>query len=197
MRDSEIFLNGPGPNLQKQLIKNSWMTDNYVSEWWEDFHYLNSRAALMFGTSIYISDNINAPKTSQATRAANLIYLMIKYREEMDTFEPLRLRNTVPICAWQYERLFNATRIPGVETDKMHFVKRTEHVIIIHKGNFYKMKIMLDGEILRAADILKQVENILELGEEFVGNLFQIKNNFLPIKVTTPNLCLVRNTLQL
>ena len=28
----------------------------------------------------------------------------------------LLVNNTVPLCSWQYERQFNTTRIPGIET---------------------------------------------------------------------------------
>lgn len=176
LKDAEEFKKGPGKRLQDKLVKNSWLADNYVSDWWEKNHYLNSRGALMYGTSVYISDNVNSPTNSQSARAANLIHVMINYRENMENFEPIRLRNIVPICQWQYERLFNTTRKPGVEKDELYHIDKTDYVVVIHKGIFYKLKFMHENTFLNAAEIKKQIDEILsskyEAGEEkFVASL--------------------------
>lgn len=168
LKDAEEFQKGPGKNLQSKLVKNSWINDNYVSDWWENFHYLNSREALMYGTSVYISDNVNSPTTSQSARAANLIHLMINYRENMKNFEPIRLRNIVPICQWQYERLFNTTRKPGAEKDELYHSEKSDYVVVIHKGIFYELKFIHEETFLNAAEIKKQIDEILTVKNEKV-----------------------------
>lgn len=29
------------------------------------------------------------------------------------------VQGMVPLCSWQYERLFNTARVPGIETDRI------------------------------------------------------------------------------
>lgn len=29
------------------------------------------------------------------------------------------VQGMVPLCSWQYERLFNTVRVPGIETDRI------------------------------------------------------------------------------
>jgi carnitine O-palmitoyltransferase 1 len=131
----------------------------------------------MYGTSVYISDNVNSPTTSQSARAANLIYVMINYRENMKNFEPIRLRNIVPICQWQYERLFNTTRKPGAEIDELYHVEKSDHVVVIHKGSFYKLNFVHADSYLNAAEIKKQIDEILNAKsdetscEKFISSL--------------------------
>lgn len=177
LKEAELFQKGPAKKLQNKLVKNSWTADNYVSEWWENVHYLQSRDALMYGTSVCITDNINSPTSSQSARAANLTYIMMQYRENMKSFDPLRLRELIPICAWQYERLFNTTRIPGIEKDTMYHVEKSDYVVVIYKGIFYKLQVIHNESFLNSAEIQKQIEQILatkndeKSSEKFISSL--------------------------
>lgn len=155
------FENGIGKSLQKELLFKSWFKDNYVSDWWESFHYLKDRNALMYGTSIYISDNINSPTNSQSARAANLVFTMIQYRENMASFNPIYLREDVPICVAQYLRMFNTTRIPGVEIDHIMHRETSDYIAVIHKGKFYKLVVMIKNIPLNSAEIEHQINEIL------------------------------------
>jgi carnitine O-palmitoyltransferase 1, liver isoform len=40
---------------------------------------------------------------------------MLEYKQLLDqeTLKPMMIRGTVPMCMWQYERMFSTTRIPG------------------------------------------------------------------------------------
>lgn len=161
LKDAEEFQKDQGKKLQSKLVKKSWVNDNYVSDAWEEFHYLKNREALMYGTSVYITDNIKTPTNSQSARASNLIYVMINYRENMKNFEPIRLREIVPICVSQYERLFNTTRKPGAEKDEIYHAENSDHVVVIYKGNFYTLKFKIDDIFLNSAEIQTQIEEIL------------------------------------
>lgn len=161
------FKNGIGKKLQRDLIRRSWLKDNYVSEWWEKHHYLNSRESLMYGTNIYMSDNIHAPTTIQSARAANLVKIMIEYRENMFMHDPIRLRNDlVPICVNQYKRLFNTTRIPGIEKDRVDHFKNSHHIAVICKGYFYKVTVIHENVPLNASELEYQIKQILNHANE-------------------------------
>jgi len=56
-----------------------------------------------------------APTPIQASRAAYLIAAILDFKNQLDneTLKPMMIRGTVPMCMWQYERMFSTTRIPG------------------------------------------------------------------------------------
>ena len=67
--------------LQRYLyLKWAW-SDNYVSDWWEEYVYLRGREPLMINSNYYIVDAIfNHPTTSQVSRAANVIHASFAFR---------------------------------------------------------------------------------------------------------------------
>ena len=46
-RLSDDFLASVGPALNSALTKKSWMSTNYVTDWWEEYVYLSSRDSLL------------------------------------------------------------------------------------------------------------------------------------------------------
>lgn len=161
-KDALEFKNTIGETLQRDLIKKWAKSENYVSENWEDYHFLRSRNSLMYGTNIYMTDIINSPTTSQSSRAANLVYIMFKYRDDIFTqkHRPIRIRE-IPICVAPYERLFDTTRVPGIETDKIVHNKNSQHIAVLHKGLFYKLTVYNEDILLNVAEIKIQIEDIL------------------------------------
>lgn len=58
-------------------------------------------------------------------------------------------------------RVFNTTRIPGIECDKMLHLDESNHIAVMHKGNYYKVIIRHKGRLLNAREIQFQFECIL------------------------------------
>lgn len=155
------FQNGVGKKLQLYLHLKSWMSTNYVSDWWEEYVYLRARSSLMVNSNYYgIDALLVCPTDKQTSRAANLIYSSIIFRRQIDRQElkPLMVQNMVPLCSWQYERIFNTTRIPGIETDKLVHLNDSSHVAVYHKGKFYKLTFHHKGRLLEP----KQIEYLLD-----------------------------------
>lgn len=69
------------------------------------------------------------------------------------------LDSLIPLDSWQYQRTFDTTRVPGIETDRVrlfvvfrllglfivfwflkvyHFDNST-HIVALHKGRYYKV----------------------------------------------------------
>lgn len=63
------------------------------------------------------------------------------------------VQGLVPLCSWQYERIFNTVRAPGVETDKIIHYMDSNHIVVIHKGRYFKVIIYYKGRLLRPAEI--------------------------------------------
>ncbi|XP_078041780.1 carnitine O-palmitoyltransferase whd isoform X1 [Augochlora pura] len=167
------FEKGIGVKLQRYLVLKSWWATNYVSDWWEEYVYLRGRSPIMVNSNFYGIDAILMhPTTVQAARAANVIYSCLQYRRliERQELEPILIQGLVPLCSWQYERLFNTTRIPGRETDKLVHYQDSKHIVVYHKGRYFKVPIYHKNRILLPCEIEIQMQQILDdTSEPLVG----------------------------
>lgn len=179
--EAKEFQNGIAKKLQRYLILKSWWSTNYVSDWWEEYVYLRGRSPLMVNSNFYGVDAIFAhPTKNQAARAANVCHLLLQFRRTVDhqELEPILVQGLVPLCSWQYERIFNTVRVPGVEGDKIVHYKDSNHIVVLHKGCYYKMPIYSKGRLLKPCELQYQIEEILnndtekpKEGEEFLAAL--------------------------
>ncbi|XP_049885922.1 carnitine O-palmitoyltransferase 1, liver isoform [Pectinophora gossypiella] len=172
-RLAKEFEEGIAVKLQRYLILKSWWSSNYVSDWWEEYVYLRGRSPLMVNSNFYGTDAILLrPTGNQAARAGTIIHLCLKFRRLIDRqeLEPIMLQNMVPLCSWQYERLFNTVRVPGVETDKIVHYQDCSHVTVLHKGRWFKLIVYSRGRLLNPAEIQVQIQQILDdKSEPLVG----------------------------
>ncbi|CAG4942207.1 unnamed protein product [Colias eurytheme] len=165
--------------LQRYLVLKSWWSSNYVSDWWEEYVYLRGRSPLMVNSNFYGTDTLMRPTSIQAARAGTIIHFCLRFRRliERQELEPIMLQNMVPLCSWQYERLFNTVRVPGVETDKIVHYQDSTHITVYHKGKYFKVIVYSRGRLLNPAEIQIQIQQILDdktepaVGEERVGAL--------------------------
>ncbi|KAI2662447.1 Carnitine O-palmitoyltransferase 1, liver isoform [Labeo rohita] len=127
-----------GPKLQWYLKLKSWWATNY--------------------------DFLNAfPTHLQAARAGNVIHAIMLYRRKLDRaqIKPLMLQSTIPMCSSQYERMFNTSRIPGIETDTVQHMSDSRHIVVYHRGRYFKVWMFYDGRLLLPREIEQQMERIL------------------------------------
>ncbi|XP_065447989.1 carnitine O-palmitoyltransferase 1, liver isoform isoform X6 [Chrysemys picta bellii] len=158
-----------GPKLQWYLKLKSWWATNYVSDWWEEYIYLRGRGPIMVNSNYYAMDFLYVVPTSlQAARAGNVIHATLLYRKKLDRQEikPLMIQNTIPMCSSQYERMFNTSRIPGIETDTIQHMKDSRHIVVYHKGRYFKVWLYHDGRLLKPREIEQQMQRILEDSSE-------------------------------
>ncbi|XP_029951390.1 carnitine O-palmitoyltransferase 1, liver isoform isoform X1 [Salarias fasciatus] len=154
-----------GPRLQWYLKLKSWWASNYVSDWWEEYIYLRGRGPIMVNSNYYAMDFLYVfPTSIQAARAGNAIHAIMLYRRKLDRaqIKPIYLlANKVPLCSAQWERMFNTSRIPGLETDTLQHMNESKHIVVYHKGRFYKVWMFYDGRLLLPREIEQQMERIL------------------------------------
>ncbi|CAH0546637.1 unnamed protein product [Brassicogethes aeneus] len=165
---ADEFQKGIGKKLQRYLVLKSWWSSNYVSDWWEEYVYLRGRSPLMINSNFYGIDAILEHKTKiQAARAASAIYSFLTFRRlvERQELEPIMMQGLVPLCSWQYERIFNTTRIPGIETDKIMHWADSNHIVVYHRGRYFKV-IIYKGRILKPCEIQIQIQQILDDNSE-------------------------------
>ncbi|KAK6051940.1 Choline/Carnitine O-acyltransferase [Cooperia oncophora] len=117
---TEVFRKGVGRRLQRYLTLKSWLSTNYVTDWWEEFVYLRQRSPIMINSNYYGFDTLyEHPTTNQGARAANVTYCALQFRRQVERQEisPFSIspQAKVPFCTMQYERLFNSCRVPGEE----------------------------------------------------------------------------------
>jgi len=78
-----------------------------------------ARAPLSINSNYYGLDHSYwTPTKSQTVRAATTIHHIMNFKRLIDREElpPLVLRNTIPICMAQYERLFSTIRYGILES---------------------------------------------------------------------------------
>lgn len=153
-----------GPRLQWYLKLKSWWASNYVSDWWEEYIYLRGRGPIMVNSNYYAMDFLYVfPTSIQAARAGNAIHAIMLYRRKLDRaqIKPLMLLHTIPMCSAQYERMFNTSRVPGVDTDTLQHMNESKHIAVYHKGRFFKVWMFYDGRLLLPREIEQQMERIL------------------------------------
>lgn len=177
--EAQEFQNGIGKKLQRYLLLKSWWASNYVSDWWEEFVYLRGRTPLMINSNYHSYDVFKLPSNDQTTRAASLIYEMLKWREKLEREEtaPIMVQGLVPLCSNQYKRMYNTARVPGAECDKIEHYEDIEHIVVLCNGCYYKVIIQKGQRLYNANEIKVQLEHILQRnevpshGEKYLGSL--------------------------
>jgi len=167
--DAREFLSKLGPKLQWILQLKSWWAPNYMTDWWEKYVYLMGRDPISINSNYYILDQGNwVPTKKQTARAAGFTSLALLFKSLMDReqLEPLVIRNTIPLCMWQYQRMFATARIPRTDQDIIRNHPGSEHVVVLAKGHFYKVyTVDAHGKQLNVLDLQSQFEWILKDAE--------------------------------
>uniref|UniRef100_A0A8C5AGG8 Carnitine O-palmitoyltransferase 1, muscle isoform n=1 Tax=Gadus morhua TaxID=8049 RepID=A0A8C5AGG8_GADMO len=158
------FRNTSAPQLQRYLLLKSWWATNYVSDWWEEYIYLRGRSPIMVNSNFYVMDLLYiTPTQRQTARAGNVVHAMLQYRRKLERGEhaPLRALGIVPMCSSQMERIFNTTRIPGIETDIVQHLSDRKHLVVYHRGRFFQVWLYTGGRHLLPSELEMQFQRIL------------------------------------
>nr|CAG4638380.1 EOG090X04D9 [Cyclestheria hislopi] len=72
------------------------------------------------------------------------------------------VQGTVPLCSWQYERVFNTTRVPGIETDRIVHLDDSTHIVVYCHGKYFKLCLYHKGRLLRPCELEIQLQRIID-----------------------------------
>uniref|UniRef100_A0A8D1AAX0 carnitine O-palmitoyltransferase n=1 Tax=Sus scrofa TaxID=9823 RepID=A0A8D1AAX0_PIG len=152
-----------GPRLQWYLKLKSWWATNYVSDWWEEYIYLRGRGPLMVNSNYYAMVSPAAPRPAVASsRPCGLPGDPLPRGLLCPSQSPILLGSTVPLCSAQWERMFNTSRIPGEETDTIQHLQDSKHIVVFHRGRYFKVWLYYDGRLLKPREIEQQMQRILD-----------------------------------
>lgn len=142
--EAKEFLSTFGSKLNWVLYLKSWWAPNYHTDWWEKYVYLMGREPLSVNSNYYICSQISwIPTTRQTSRAAGITSLIIAFKDLLDSeeLEPLVIRNTIPLCMNQYQRMFSTARIPRTDGDILRSHSGARHIAVYARGHYYKVYI--------------------------------------------------------
>ncbi|XP_077887754.1 palmitoyl thioesterase CPT1C isoform X3 [Ictidomys tridecemlineatus] len=162
---AQEFLKLQASLLQWYLWLKSWWASNYVSDWWEEFVYLRSRNSLMVNSNYYMMDFLYVtPTPLQAARAGNAVHALLLYRRRLNRQEipPNLLMGMRPLCSAQYEKIFNTTRVPGVQKDYIRHLQDSRHVAVFHRGRFFRVGTHSPNGLLSPRALEQQFQRILD-----------------------------------
>ncbi|CAH1790020.1 unnamed protein product [Owenia fusiformis] len=142
----------------------------------EKYVYLMGRSPIAINSNYYILDESYwQPTHKQVSRAAGVCYQYHSFKRLCDREEllPLVIRNTIPLCMAQYERMFSTVRIPGEDIDELvHFsTAQSKHIAVQRKGVIYKVN-MFDkkGQPLQPSTMEKHFQWIIEDADKHEGD---------------------------
>lgn len=73
------------------------------------------------------------------------------------------LFNAYPLDMSQYPNLFNTSRIPEIDKDRLSHNPNGKHITVQHKGHFYAFRVIMENnDILPPGQILARLKYILE-----------------------------------
>mmetsp|Transcript_31762 Transcript_31762/g.49689 ORF Transcript_31762/g.49689 Transcript_31762/m.49689 type:complete len:316 (+) Transcript_31762:123-1070(+) len=141
---------GEWESVQRILVKKAQDEEGesaWCEEWWEKNELLAGRHPLPVNGNWYGLDRPDTPCSSQAERAAWLVSGALRFYRHVrrECLEPLRMMDVVPLCMWQYRRIFNTCRIPGQKMDELMTSppsgKNSQHIAVMCKGEIYTFNV--------------------------------------------------------
>lgn len=72
------------------------------------------------------------------------------------------IQGLVPLCSWQYERVFNTTRVPGEETDRIQHLDDSTWIAVYHKGCYYRVPVYYKARLMEPSELQIQFQRILD-----------------------------------
>lgn len=174
---------GVGDRLQKSLERRARKTENWLSDWWMQTAYLDSRMPV----AMYTSPGVVLPKMhfqdqqGQMRFAAKLIAGVLDFKSMLksDTL-PVEYLGGKPLCMDQYYQVLSSCRIPGPKRDTVvnYAIGKTPptHITVVHNFQFFVLDVYnSDGTPLTVDQIHVQLEKIwnssLQTNKEPVGIL--------------------------
>ncbi|PQE17910.1 choline carnitine o-acyltransferase protein [Rutstroemia sp. NJR-2017a WRK4] len=162
----EEFLKGDGPELQERLKKYATGKTSYIEQFWYD-SYLNfdNPVVLNLNPFFLLEDDPTPARNNQVTRAASLVISALSFvravrREEL----PPDTLKGVPLCMYQYSRLFGTARVPTENGCHIGQDLESKHIVVLCHGQFYWFDVLDDNSdlIMTEKDLSINLQTIVD-----------------------------------
>lgn len=143
------FAQEEGPALQEKLQAFAVGKRNWLSEFWDNYAYLDYRDPVSpYVSYFYSHKDVNSiVGKDQVHKAAAIIQFVCDYASmvEMETITP-ELKRNEPFCMESFKFMFNNSRKPGQARDytAMYQPEEGRFVVVISNGFIYKLNILND-----------------------------------------------------
>ncbi|XP_026867113.2 carnitine O-acetyltransferase isoform X1 [Electrophorus electricus] len=174
---------GVGERLQKGLERRARKTENWLSDWWMQSAYLDSRMPI----PVYTSPGVVLPqmhfqdRQGQMRFAAKLIAGVLDFKKMVDNETlPVEYLGGKPLCMNQYYQVLSSCRIPGPKKDiVVNYAtgkSPSTHITVVHNFQFFVLDVYSsNGMPLTVDQIYVQLEKIwnssLQTNKEPIGIL--------------------------
>lgn len=159
---------GLGLQLQEALVKRAGHTRNWISDWWVQWAYLESRQPL----PVHSNPAISLPRRDfndwrgQLMFASKLIAAVLDFKAKINTGQlPVEFLRGKPLCMDLYPLLFSSCRIPGPKHDYIANYGRTRrsptHITVVRNYQFFQLEVYnSDGSRMTESQIHSQLLRI-------------------------------------
>ncbi|XP_066580830.1 carnitine O-acetyltransferase b [Amia ocellicauda] len=159
---------GAGEGLQRSLERRAQRMHNWVSEWWQQSNYLESRLPLAVHSNpaVALPQQDYSDWRGQLLFAAKLIAGVLDFKAKIDSHallvEYMRGR---PLCMEQYSQVFSSCRVPGPKHDHVLLYNRIRrpptHITVVRNFQFFQLEVYnSDGSPLTVGQIHSQLQRI-------------------------------------
>ncbi|XP_076158300.1 carnitine O-acetyltransferase b [Alosa pseudoharengus] len=159
---------GLGIRLQEGLENKARNSQNWISDWWVHWAYLESRQPL----PVHSNPAISLPRRDfsdwrgQLVFASKLIRGVLDFKAKIDSGRlPVEYMRGHPLCMELFPRLFSSCRIPGPNHDQVIHHGRSRrgptHITVVRNYQFFQLDVYnSDGTPLTEGQIHGQLLRI-------------------------------------
>lgn len=159
---------GLGAQLQEGLERRARHTRNWITPWWVQWAYLESRQPL----PVHSSPAISLPRRdyngwrNQLVFASKLIAAVLDFKAKISRCQlPVEHMRGKPLCMELYPLLFSSCRIPGPKHDLIAHYGRPRHspthITVVRNYQFFQLEVYnSDGSRMTESQIHSQLLRI-------------------------------------
>ncbi|XP_065910251.1 carnitine O-palmitoyltransferase 1, liver isoform-like [Dysidea avara] len=168
------FLNGKGPYIHRMLYLQAWRSRNWCSDLWLEYIYLRGRSSLLINSNYYALDYVDVATPHQLDRAAMRTYCTLKIiKDEREGKLPNMLaKDLVPFCGHYFKYSFGSARIPCKSCDELRPHPHSRHIVVIRKGQFFKVTVFDNkGNLMPPSQLKRIIKKVMDtIGDEEDNN---------------------------
>lgn len=137
--------------------------DNWMVDFLTDATFLRKRFPLVPLSSFFATHHDAAIPHPQAERAALIATTAFRFKEAVDagTLEPHWYFH-IPSCMDSWQWLFNTTREPQLEVDRMKKYPGNDYCVVLRRGHVFKVALKNGSEAVSYSTIKANFDMILE-----------------------------------